>query len=343
MRMPAGSRRRGTAVVCLVLAVVVPWGHAAQPAAAQVTELNGSAYGAYVHVGLFGGPPSQVGATPVVVLPPTGGKEDASLPELIAQFGPATVFGGRFEDPGRNPSGELTVTTEGEIGPDGYVTSAATVTNVGPGPLVADEIYSSCRSDQSGVTGSATFKNAVVETSYDAETQEAVTTEPVPESPAPNTAMEGTIDHVGDRFRVVFNEQVVEGDTIIVRAVHMYLLGPIAVGDLIIGQSVCGLSADDDGSTTPPTLAPGATTVPVTDPAGTGEDGSAGGDDPDESAAASGSGSDGGGALPILGSLVGVGGLGLGALLIVRRRRTRGSPGREKPPDGFSPSGSSEG
>ena len=327
--MPATARRWGRAVVCLVVAVVVPWAHPAHPAAAQVTELNGSAYGAYVHVGLFGGPPSQVGATPVVVVPPTGGKEDAALPQLIAQFGPATVFGGRFEDPGRNPSGELTVTTEGETGPDGYVTSAATVTNVGPGPLVADEIDSTCRADQSGVTGSATFRNGIVETSYDAGTQEPVTTEPIPERPAPNTAMEGTIDHVGDRFRVVLNEQVVEGDTIIVRAVHMYLLGPIAVGDLIIGQSVCGLSADDDGSTTPPTQPPGATTVPVADPAGTGEDGGAedSGEEPDGSAAASSSGSDdSGSALPIVGSLAVAVGLGLGAFAIARRRRARGSP-----------------
>lgn len=216
---------------------------AQQPAEAEVSTLKGSAYGVYVKVGLFGGEPNQVGAAPVVTLPASGAKQTKTLPSQIAQFGPATIFGGQYQEPGRNPSGPLKVSTEGKTGPGGFVTSTASVVNIGPGPLIADGLSSACTAKEGSVTGSTTVTKGVVETSYDKETQEAVTSENIPEKPAPNTAIEGTIDHVGDRFRVVFNEQIMDAGTLTVRAAHVYLLGNIAVGDLIIGESVCGITA----------------------------------------------------------------------------------------------------
>lgn len=285
------------------------------PVRAQVSELNGSAYGVFVSVGLFGGEPNQVGAAPVVVLPPTGGNETDSNPGLIAQFGPATIFGGQFEEPGRNPSGELTVSTEGETGPDGFVTSAASVVNVGPGPIIADEINSTCTADQDGVSGSASIVNGTLETSYDPESQEPITIEDIPDDPEPNTTIEGTIDHVGDRFRIVFNEQIIDGDTITVRAAHMYLLGDIAVGDMIIGQSVCGLSADD-GSTAPPTTEPDLNAPSTTQPATT-----VAPDADTELSADSTEPESGGGVSPFLiGAVVAVTALGFAALVAFKRR-----------------------
>lgn len=308
---------------CLAALAVVACTLGARPVGAQATELNGSAFGAFVKVGLFGGPPGQVGAAPAVVLPSGGGKEAAGLPELIAQFGPATVFGGRHDGEGRNPSGRLSATTEGQTGDDAFVTSSATVVDVGPGPLIAQEMSSTCRADASGVTGSTRITEGIVETSYDAETQEPATTEAISESPPPNTAVEGTIDHVSDRFRIVFNEQVVEGDTIVVRAAHMYLLGPIAVGDLIIGQSVCGLSADADGSTTPPTQAASVTSVLTTLPDELGDRGA-----DTERAASTGTSTDdgGGGALPVAAAVVAAGGLAVLALVTTSRRRRARRP-----------------
>lgn len=234
---------RRTGVVGLVASAALLPGMAQQPAEAEVSKLKGSAYGVYVKVGLFGGAPNQVGAAPVVTLPASGAKQTKTLPSEIAQFGPATIFGGQYQDPGRNPSGPLKASTEGKTGPGGFVTSAASVVNVGPGPLIADELSSTCTAKEGSVTGSTTVTKGIVETSYDPETQEAVTTKSIPEKPAPNTSVEGTIDHVGDRFRVVFNEQVMDGGTLTVRAVHLYLLGNIAVGDMIIGESVCGITA----------------------------------------------------------------------------------------------------
>lgn len=327
------SRSRGRSVVWLALAALLLSGLGPRPAVAQPAALNGSAYGAFVKVGLFGGPPNQVGAAPVVVLPPTGGEETETLPQLVAQFGPATIFGGQYEDPGRNPSGRLTVSTEGRTGPGGFVTSSASVVNIGPGPLIVDELSSTCRADENGVTASTTVTKGIVETSYDTETQLAATTQEIPENPPPNTAVEGTIDHVGDRFRIVFNEQVVDGDTITVSAAHMYLLGNIAVGDMIVGQSVCGLSADD-GSTAPPTLAPGAT-VPATTLPEVAPDADPEADpdaDPDAELAATSSeaGSDDGGSGLLIGALAVAAVLGVGGLIAVKRRR-RPSPSPSSP------------
>jgi len=42
----------------------------------------------------------------------------------------------------------------------------------------------------------------------------------------------------GDDFRAVFNEQMTDPDgTISVNAVHLYLLGPTAFGDVVIARS----------------------------------------------------------------------------------------------------------
>ncbi|HEV8115693.1 MAG TPA: choice-of-anchor P family protein, partial [Acidimicrobiales bacterium] len=62
---------------------------------------------------------------------------------------------------------------------------------------------------------------------------------PVPADPAPNTVIEGKLEGIGDSFRLVFNEQIVEDGAITVNAAHQILLGPTAVGDLVIGQSRC--------------------------------------------------------------------------------------------------------
>ncbi|MDQ3781967.1 MAG: hypothetical protein M3349_03395 [Actinomycetota bacterium] len=306
--------RHGTPVIGVLLSTMVLFGIGWRPALAQVSQLNGSAYGAFARVSLFGGPLNQVGAAPVAVLPKTGGNETRARPELIAQVGPATIFGGKHKEGGRAPSGELKVSTKGETGPGGFVTSDASVVNIGPGPLIADKMSSTCTANEGGVTGSTTIDRGVLETKYDPGTQEPTKTEPLPEKPAPNTAMEGTLDHVGDRFRVVFNEQIVKGDTITVRAAHMYLLGPIAVGEMVAGQSVCGLSAAD-ASTAPPTTAPDPNAPPPTEAAGTVPP------DPEPSAQTAKSESDGGGGPLLIGALAVAGGAGLATVIALRRRR----------------------
>jgi len=87
----------------------------------------------------------------------------------------------------------------------------------------------------------------------------------VPVNPAPNTTFEGHI-HIGnvtDSFRYVFNEQVVNPDgSLTVSAAHESLLGPLAVGDLFIGRSECGVTAAPATTTTTTTVPTTTTTVP---------------------------------------------------------------------------------
>ncbi|HEX2272990.1 MAG TPA: hypothetical protein VHG90_03850 [Acidimicrobiales bacterium] len=209
----------------------------AAPSAADVSEVGGGAFGYSAKVSLFGGPEQARGPAPSVSLPGGGSASPvtASDPSGKATFGPATIF----------ESGPLAVSTKGTTGPNGSVESSATVTGVpgGPGPVLYGELKSSCTAREGEVSGSATVTGGTLETKYNADTQQPVETRPVPSNPAPNTEFTGTIDHVGDRFRVVYNEQVRSGNGITVNAAHLYLLGPNAVGELIIGQSRCSASA----------------------------------------------------------------------------------------------------
>jgi hypothetical protein len=265
-------------VVALVGAATFTTGVGLQPAAAEVTAVTGSACAYFTDVSLFGGPSARRGcgqpgdapatsASPSVSLPSSGSSSPitASDPDgATANYGPAKIFSGRYP-PGADqapPSGPLNVSTQGTLGANGSVTSSASVTSprgVGPGPVIADGVSSTCTASESGVTASTTITNGTLETKYDATTQDPTATEPVPANPPVNYTRTGTIDHVGDSFRVVYNEQITASDgSITVNAVHLYLLGPTAVGELVIGQSVCGVTAT--ASTTTTTQA-GATTT----------------------------------------------------------------------------------
>ena len=226
------------------------------PSNADVTEVRGGAYGVFASVSLFGGPPGVRGPMPTVTLPPGGSATPitASAASLLVQFGPAILFS----------SGPATVSTQGTTGPAGSVTSSAdiqTVNTSGQEVFTASRVQSSCTASEAGVSGTTTITGGTLQTSEgnpDVEGDETVVT--VPTNPAPNTTFTGTIETVGDSFRYVFNEQIVNPDgSITVNAAHLYLLGPTAVGDVIIGQSTCGVTAVPSSSTTSTTVAPTTT------------------------------------------------------------------------------------
>jgi hypothetical protein len=244
-----------------------------------VQAVAGGACAYLTDVSLFGGPQDRRGcgqtvantasSSPSVTLPPTGsGPIDAAKPEgAIALYGPAAIFSGIWPDDATAApaSGPLSVRTAGATGPGGSVTSSAHATlrevprpvrcngdpagttncsapgGIGPGPLIANEAHSTCTANEAGLSGTATFVNGILETKYDSSSQVAILTENVPANPPPNYTRDGTLDHVGDSFRVVFNEQILGPDSITVNAAHMYLLGPTAVGDMVIGQSRCAV------------------------------------------------------------------------------------------------------
>ncbi len=203
-------------------------------AAAAGGGVAGGAFGYRTSVGLFGGAPATRGPAPTVTLPAQGSATPitATAATATAQFGPAIIF----------ESGKLDVSTQGTTSPRS-VTSSATVQNPGPPPFSATSAASTCTADASGVKGSATIVGGTVVTKTDGDSN-PVTTANVPANPTPNFEIKGTLDVVGDSFRWVFNEQIVGSDgSITVNAAHEYLLGPVAVGELIIGQSRCATTA----------------------------------------------------------------------------------------------------
>ena len=246
------------------------------PASADVAEVGGGAFGySAPNVVIFGGAQRVVGPEPTVTLAAdaSNSPQRASAGTALVKFGPATLFS----------SGAITVSTEGSLGPGGSVRSSAEIDRVdtsGQELFTASRVESTCNASESGVSASTTIGGGTVQTSEgnpDAEGDEV--TAPVPQNPPPNTTIEGTLEVVGDSFRYVFNEQVRSGNGITVNAAHLYMLGPTATGEVIIGQSRCSVSAGAAPAATQApgtTPAPGAATTTTVRPSAGGQAGSGG-------------------------------------------------------------------
>jgi hypothetical protein len=237
---------------CGLVAGIVPG-----PAAADVTAVRGSAYGYFAdNISIFGGAQPDTGPVPTVALPAGGSASPVtgSAATGLVKYGPATIFS----------SGAITLSTQGTTGPSGSVTTSANLANVnssGQEVFTASALSSTCTASESGRSGSTSITGGrlIVSEGADLDSDADDTVIDIPASPAPNTAREGKIETVGDTFRYVFNEQVVGADgSITVNAAHLYLIGPTALGDVIIGQSICGVTAV---AATTTTTAGGATTT----------------------------------------------------------------------------------
>lgn len=217
------------------------------PHPAPASKAAGGACGYYTDVGLFGGLPERRGCGQTVPpAPPRSTSPEVTLPAggssiavaqtdedgVIAQYGPAIILGGRFPGRETGPTGPVVVSTKGRTS----VTSSASVKNIDAGVFTAGSVRSTCTASKSGRKGSTTVTKGVVITAANADGTPR-STRPVPSKPAANTKMSGT-NSIGDKFRIVFNEQKKDRDgTITVIAVHIYLLGPNAVGDVVIAES----------------------------------------------------------------------------------------------------------
>ncbi|HEX2023219.1 MAG TPA: hypothetical protein VHF00_00810, partial [Acidimicrobiales bacterium] len=233
----------------------------AGPSSAQVSEVTGSAFGASGNVSLFRAPPIVFNPTPSVTLPSAGGDESASAPSITFQAGPAQPL----------TTGQADVSTQGTTGAGGSVTSTATLQNVVVGGTTATTLSATCTADETSGTGSTTVTGGRVPTSdVDRNTEGDETYTDVPANPTVNFELDGLVPSVGtDYYRVVFNEQVVSGTSITVRAAHFYLGenpapieqgGPVATGDVIVGEVTCGIAGGGGpGPTT--TVVDGVTTT----------------------------------------------------------------------------------
>ncbi|HUR17947.1 MAG TPA: Ig-like domain-containing protein, partial [Acidimicrobiales bacterium] len=255
----------GRIVAALVSSAMLMTGFGQGSAQADATAVKGSAYGFYGSVSLFRGPPTSKGPTPTVTLAPDASNSPQTATEPSARFdvGPATIFS----------SGPLDVSTAGRTGPNGSVTSSTNVLKVnasGQETFTAASLASSCTASETAVSGSTTINTGTLQVDNgDEDPTNATPDHPpvdvtLPARPAPNTTYEGHL-HIGnttDTFRWVFNEQVVNADSITVDAAHLFLIGPTAVGELIVGQSTCGLTS----------TAPNAAPVALADAFSTAED-----------------------------------------------------------------------
>jgi len=209
----------------------------------------GGACGYSTNVRLFGGPAERRGcgqtippgsadsASPSVELPADGSPTALEVKDAdgaIAQYGPAVVFGGKLPAGGNTipRSGPMSVSTKGTS----TVTSSASVKNVAAGPFTADSVKTTASASKSGAKGATTVGKGAVVTAVDADGNPK-TTKAVPAKPAANLTFKGK-NGIGDTFKVVINEQKKAKDgTLTVVGVHVYLLGPTAVGDVVVAES----------------------------------------------------------------------------------------------------------
>lgn len=211
----------------------------------------GGACGYYADVSLFGGPSERRGcgqsvppgnarsASPAVTLPPEGSTSALAAADedgVLAQYGPAVLLGGRMPtgSMGNPPTGPIAVSTKGTTS----VTSTASVQNVDAGPVSAGSLRSACTASKTGTKGSASVTKGEVITAFDANGNPKTTVK-VPAKPPVNHTVRGKVD-TGDKFKAVFNEQKKAKDgTLTVVALHVYLLGPTAVGDVVVAETHC--------------------------------------------------------------------------------------------------------
>ena len=215
----------------------------AAPATAEVTAVDGGAFGVRVDVTLLS-INTTLAATPSVSLPSTGG---GPITQSLVSLGVPSVLS----------TGVLNTSTQGGNlnSHAGFATSSASVAdvNVLASLVTADAVASTCTSNGDGSTGSTTLTGAHVAGIGDL----AVT-------PAPNTKL--TLPGVAT---ITLNEQtrtdtVGSISTITVSAIHVHLDGVLIQGDVYVSRSVCEVTGPDVLTEEPPVTPPVTPVDPIT-------------------------------------------------------------------------------
>lgn len=239
--------RRAIAVLAAAAATLAGLGARPAVATTQVTAVDGSGFGYWAtNIVLFGGRQADTGPTPAasVATDASNSPQSANAASGIVAYGPARMF----------TSDAIAVTVTAGLGAAGSVTTTADIANInksttqpaetGSEPFTADRATSTCTATASGVSGGVTITNGTLVTSQDPEGN-PITTEAIATNPPPNDTHEGVLS-IGDRFRYVFNEQVLHPNgSLTVYAFHLYLLGPTAFGDVYVGKSHCGATVSE--------------------------------------------------------------------------------------------------
>jgi hypothetical protein len=224
-------------------ALVAP-AHAAAPVGAACAYRSSvSLFGAAATVrgcGQTTPPGDAASASPDVTLPPGGSATPLVAVDTNgarAVYDIAVLFGGRFSADGMvPPSGMLLAQSVGTTA----VQSVALATSVGPQPFYARSVLATCTAGPAGKVMIAQLTDAVVVTSTD-RFGNPRTSVSVPRTPPVNYTVAYIINNVNDHGVMVFNERIDNPDgSTTLNAAHMYLQGPHAVGDMVIGQVRCG-------------------------------------------------------------------------------------------------------
>src|SRR3954453_23235796 len=157
--------RRTIVLLAAMLAAILLIGVRQGSAHADVTGVEGSAYGYYLNVSIFGSPQPTVGPTPTVTLPAGGSASPITATALTgrATAGPAMFF----------TSGQLNVSTLGTTGASGSVSSSTniqTVNTSGQEVFTATSVSSTCTASEGAANGSTTINSGTLQTDsgYDA-------------------------------------------------------------------------------------------------------------------------------------------------------------------------------
>ena len=247
-------------VVGVLFSTMVLAGVWQSPASADVSAVEGSAYGCFGNT-TFGfegsppGPPVVTGPVPEVELPAGGSADPVTATQATCDIRVAATA----TAPAVITTGPITVSTQGTTGPTGSVTSTADIADVnrsGSEALDATGISSTCTADEAGTTGSTTVTGGTLLVDPDATEGVAI-----PVNPEPGHTVFSDLGVATSNY--IFNEQIMNADgSITVNAVRIEpLTGPVQ-GTVIIGQVVCGVTTSDVGGTT--TTEPNGATTSTT-------------------------------------------------------------------------------
>ena len=273
------ARRLLAPVVAMGTVAAGLFGVHVAPAHATVSQSYACAYRANVNIFNTGyktqgcAPQTDPAATanslaPSVTLPASGGYLTASDPDGAKAIfsGVATMFSSPY-DPNDNlhNSGKLDVVAAGGAGGVQVIARAETVgpspfwtrspSSAAPWALPASNaaqypydgttgyVESKCQASSGGQElGTVTIKNAFVDTATGSNGYPTRTVA-VPNPTPVNYRVDYTLDNVGDRGYIIFNEQIPNPDgTLTVTGAHMYMQGSNAYGDIAIAKTVCGLA-----------------------------------------------------------------------------------------------------
>jgi hypothetical protein len=248
-----------------VLAVSATPAHAATVNVAKACSI-------YSNVSLFGGTAGSQGCGPqsssysssnslapsATMLSGGGTINNVDSDGAMLTYGPANIVSSPYDSSDNTTNtGVLTAQTSWN-GSTGNVSALAQAKAIGPSPFwtktptswqtAADigHVKTTCSSTSTTNNATVEIKNGVVDLALDPDTGYPTSQQSVATNPSQGLSYNFTIDTVSEDEwgYIVFNERTTNADgSLTVVGAHMYMMGPIAVGEVKYGEVTCGKAA----------------------------------------------------------------------------------------------------